>query len=128
MCDLERYRTVDTKIIKVLQTCDLTVADTGTVRYQGRLRGIISPPDGNEVALTRWSRVDFTGSQTWVRRLVDFHGWFTCTPTDAGTIVTHGEQFGFLRPAKWLMEPFLRTWLAADFDEEMQRLRSALER
>jgi hypothetical protein len=127
VADLERYRRVDHKIAKVVSGCDLAESDVGSLRYRGRLRGIPSPVDGNDVTLTRWSRIDFVGSpESWVRRLVDFHGWVTCEPTDDGTLVTHGETFDFHRPGKWLMEPWLRTWLRADLDAELQRLAEAL--
>jgi hypothetical protein len=87
VADLDRYRLVDTKIVAVLKGCDLSTGDTGTTRYRGRLRGIPSPIDSNDVTLTRWSRIDFVGSPgSWVRRLVDFHGWVTCEPTDDGTL------------------------------------------
>ena len=129
VCDLDRYRQVDTKIVRVIERCDLTESDRGTAPYRGRLRGIPSPVDSNDVHLTRWSRVDFTGSPaSWVRRLVDFHGWFACEPADVGTSVTHSEQFGFHRPGRWLMEPWLRTWLDDDLADELKRLAAALDR
>lgn len=125
--DLERYRQADTKIVRVLQAADLSPSDTGTVRYIGRVRGVVSPPDRNDVTLARWSRADFVASpDCWVRRLVDFHGWFTCEPTDGGTVVTHGERFSFHRPGRWLMEPYLCAWLQRDLNGEMTRLASAL--
>jgi Polyketide cyclase / dehydrase and lipid transport len=125
--DLHRYRQADTKIIKVIEAADLSVSDTATARYRGRLRGLISPADSNRVTLARWSRVDFVGSpDSWVRRLVDFHGWFTCEETDAGTVVTHGERFEFHRPARWVIDPYLRAWLARDVPDEMQRLAALL--
>jgi Polyketide cyclase / dehydrase and lipid transport len=128
VADLDRYRLVDTKIVAVLKGCDLSTGDTGTTRYRGRLRGIPSPIDSNDVTLTRWSRIDFVGSPgSWVRRLVDFHGWVTCEPTDDGTLVTHGEEFRFYPPGRWVMEPWLRTWLQHDLDHELHRLAAAVE-
>jgi hypothetical protein len=128
VCDLNRYRLVDTKFIQVAQGCDLSEADTGTIKYRGRLRGIPSPLDTNDVRLTRWSRVDFVGSPgTWVRRLVDFHGWVSCEQTDSGTVVTHGESFSFHRPGRWVMEPWLRTWLQNDIEAEVTRLAAAVD-
>ncbi len=127
VCDLDRYRQVDTKIVRVIERCDLTDSDYGTARYRGRLRGVPSPVDSNDVHLMRWSRVDFTGSSSsWVRRLVDFHGSFVCEPVDSGTSVTHSEQFGFHRPGRWLMEPWLRSWLDDDLADELKRLAVAL--
>lgn len=81
------------------------------------------------MTLTRWSRIDFVGSPgSWVRRLVDFHGWVTCEPAEEGTLVTHGEEFKFHRPGRWAMKPWLRTWLRDDLDNELQRLAAAVER
>jgi hypothetical protein len=126
--DLERYRQADTKITKVVRAAVLDADGVGHAKYKGRLRGIPSPADGNDVRLTRWSRVDFIGSPgSYVRRLVDFHGWFTCEATAEGTVVTHGEKFAFHAPGKWFMEPYLRQWLADDIDQEMLRLGQLLD-
>lgn len=123
VCDLERYRVADTKIGKIIQPAELSDAGIGTARYRGRVRGLPTPADTNDVHLQRWSRVDFVGSSdSWMRKVLDFHGWFTCEETDAGTVVEHGEHFEFHRPGSWLMEPFLRKWLGADMDNEMVRL------
>jgi hypothetical protein len=127
VCDLDRYREADTKIVKVIEQAVLAEDGTGRTKYKGRLRGISSPADSNDVHLTRWSRADFIGSpDSFVRHLVDFHGWFTCEPTTEGTLVTHGETFTFHRPGKWLMEPYLRQWLQDDIATEMLRLHSIL--
>jgi Polyketide cyclase / dehydrase and lipid transport len=121
VCDLERYRVADTKIGKIIQQPVLSADGIGTARYRGRVRGLPTPADTNDVHLQRWSRIDFTGSSgSWMRKVLD--GWFTCEETDAGTVVEHGEHFEFHRPGRWLMEPFLREWLAADMDNEMTRL------
>ena len=126
--DLNRYRFADTKISTVLKFGDLQTSDRTAVRYRGRLRGLPTPADTNEVHLTRWTRVDFIGSSTtWVRRFVDFQGWFTCLPTDDGTVVTHGERFAFRAPGRWVIEPYLRTWLAREMIGEMQRMKDCLE-
>jgi Polyketide cyclase / dehydrase and lipid transport len=129
VCDLDRYRQADTKIAKVIEAGVLANDGTATCRYKGRLRGITSPADRNDVWLTRWSRVDFTGSTDSVmRRVVDFHGWFTCEETDAGTLVTHGETFSFKGVVRWPMERYLRTWLHDDVAGEMARLAELLGR
>ena len=127
VCDLDCYRQADHKIIKVIDQGMPDDDGHSVVRYRGRLRGLVSPIDSNDVALIRWSRVDFVGSpQSWVRKLVDFHGWFTCAEADNGTVVTHGERFEFHRPARWLIDPYLRNWLARDIDDEMHRLAALL--
>jgi hypothetical protein len=128
VCDLERYRQADTKIVKVVRAGVLAEDGTASCRYKGRLRGIASPADGNDVRLVRWNRVDFIGSaDSWVRRMVDFHGWFTCEVTDAGTLVTHGETFAFKGLARWPMERYLRTWLHNDIAGEMTRLAALVD-
>jgi hypothetical protein len=128
VCDLERYRQADTKIVKVVRAGVMADDGTASCRYKGRLRGIASPADGNDVRLVRWSRVDFTGSaDSWVRRMVDFHGWFTCEEIDAGTLVTHGEMFAFKGPVRWPMERYLRTWLHNDVAGEMTRLAALVD-
>jgi Polyketide cyclase / dehydrase and lipid transport len=124
--DLERYRQADQKIRKIVDhgnRADLLQDKTTTVRYRGNVRGLVSPMDSNEVTLKRWSRVDFVGSpSSWVRRMVDFHGSFTCEPTDTGTVVTHVERFEFRRPFRWLTDPYLRDWLRRDVTAEMDRV------
>ena len=126
--DLHSYREADHKIISVIDAGELGDGDHATVRYRGRLRGLVSPTDSNEVTLTRWSRVDFVGSpDSWVRKLVDFHGWFTCVETADGTVVSHGERFDFHRPARWVIDPYLRAWLARDIADEMTRLATILD-
>jgi Polyketide cyclase / dehydrase and lipid transport len=121
VCDLERYRFADTKIGKIIRQPVLSADGTGTARYRGRVRPPI-PADTNDVRLRRWTRIDFVGSSgSWRRKVLDFHGWFTCEETDAGTVVEHGEHVDFHRPGSWLIEPFLRKWLAADMDKEMTR-------
>jgi Polyketide cyclase / dehydrase and lipid transport len=128
VCDLDRYRHADTKIVKVIEQAVLGADGIGRAKYKGRLRGIPSPADNNDVRLTRWTRVDFTGSpDSYIRRLVDFHGWFTCELTNDGTLVTHGETFSFRAPGKWFMEPYLRQWLHDDIAAEMLRLGALLD-
>lgn len=123
VCDLERYRLADRKIGKIIRQPVLSADGTGTARSRGRVRGLPTPADTNDVRLQRWTRIDFVGSSgSWMRKILDFHGWFTCEETDAGTVVEHGEHFDFHRPGSWLIEPFLRKWLAADMDKEMTRL------
>ena len=126
--DLDQYRLADTKITSILLAPDLSGSDRTTTKYSGRLRGLPTPADTNDVTLQRWSRVDLVGSaNSWVRHLVDFHGWFTCVESEDGTLVTHGERFTFHPPGRWIIEPWLRNWLRDDMAGEMQRLASHLE-
>ena len=126
--DLDRYRLADTKITSILQAANLSSGDRTTARYRGRLRGLPTPADTNDVVLQRWSRVDFKGApNSWIRYLVDFHGWFECVETTDGTVVTHGERFAFRAPGRWIMEPYLRNWLREEMSREMQRLADCLQ-
>ena len=59
---------------------------------------------------------------------LEFDGTFDCETTDAGTVVVHREAFTFKGPLRWILEPLLRRWLAADTKQEMVRFKEIIER
>jgi hypothetical protein len=124
--DLERYRQADTKIGKIRSfERDGT---TGTVRYRGKLRGLPTPTDTQTFELVPERSLTFRSvSSLWPGMLARFEGTFECEPVDEGTRVIHRERFTFRGPGKYLAEPFLRSWLAADTRDEMLRLKAHLE-
>ncbi|MBX3314160.1 MAG: SRPBCC family protein [Actinobacteria bacterium] len=127
--DMDRYRQVDQKIASVKQQPTLDEDGRGTLRYRGRLRGLLGPVDTQTVELDRWQRLVITGDpQAWTRRLFDFTGTFRCTPTDAGTEVTHTEEFAF-HPAlvHRLASRWLQGWLDSTMTDEMTALKRAVE-
>lgn len=127
--DIDRYRQADTKIGLVVEHPHLDENGRGRLRYRGRLRGLPTPVDTNEVRLDRWSGLTFTGApEVWTRRLVGFEGTFRCEPVDGGTRVTHRETFDF-HPAlvRRLAEAFLGRWLPGQVAAEMDRVKEMIE-
>ncbi|WP_438032540.1 hypothetical protein [Sorangium sp. So ce204] len=52
---------------------------------------------------------------------------FDLDETAVGTRIVHTERFRFFAPWRWVMDPFLREWLARDVREEMGRLKTLIE-
>lgn len=125
--DLDRYRQADAKIRRVTRPVTLGEDHRGSARYWGRLRWLPPAPDTNLVALTPWSRLVFTGAPRQPARLVmSFTGRFECVDREGGCEVTHSYEMQFRRPFRWLYEPLVRTWLQAELDREVARLRDLL--
>jgi polyketide cyclase/dehydrase/lipid transport protein len=123
--DLERYKLADRKIGRVLET--RREGDRILMRHGGRLRGIPGPPVSLEVTIDGLS-VAYRSIPTFPSRWVlTFDGGFELTETPAGTRVVHTERFHFFAPWRFVAEPYLRAWLAADIAEEMVRLQQLLE-
>ena len=124
--DLNRYRQADFKIGRV--GAIMRDGSSGTVRFAGRIMGIPSPSATYPFTLTA-SRLQFgspiAGLNKWI---LEFDGTFDCETTDAGTVVVHREAFTFKGPLRWVLEPLLRRWLAADTKKEMVRFKEIIER
>lgn len=127
--DLERYRRADLKITHVYEQVPPNASGRGRVRYRGRLRGVRTPPDTNEITLDRWSRLTFIGAPgIWTRRLVDFEGILECEPVDGGTRVVHRETFWFHpAPVERLARAYLGSWLQREIEREMARLEALVD-
>ena len=124
--DLERYREADTKIgrIRSFERHD----NSGTVRYRGKLRGLPTPTDTQTFELVPGRSLTFRSADSlWPGMVARFEGRFECEPVDEGTRLVHRERFTFRGPGRFLAEPFLRSWLAADTTQEMNRLKEQLE-
>jgi len=77
--DLERYRQADPKVGPVKEPVRLDEEGLGRVRYRGRLVGVPTPVDTQDVHLERWHRLTLTGAPgVWTRWFVDFEGTFEC--------------------------------------------------
>lgn len=127
--DLERYRQADPKVGPVKEPVRLDEEGLGRVRYRGRLVGVPTPVDTQDVHLERWHRLTLTGaSGVWTRWFVEFEGTFECERAGSGTQVTHREHFRFKpRPLGWLMDRLLGRWLAGTMPGEMTRLAQLIE-
>jgi hypothetical protein len=127
--DLDRYREADTKISSVDDCPEVGPEGRATVRYRGRLRGIRTPVDTQEIDLVRWSKLTIRGTPgVWTRRMSDFEGTFECEPVAGGTRVVHTETFWFKpAPLRWLADAYLGRWLRDQMVDEMVRLTALVE-
>ena len=124
--DLERYKTADWKIGRVLES--RRDGDAIFMRHDGKLRGVPGPAVSLTMVVEGTSSVRYRSVPTFPSRCVlTFDGGFELTVTPEGTHVVHTERFRFYAPWRWGAEPFLRTWIAADVRAEMARLKEILE-
>lgn len=125
--DLERYKEVDKKIVKVLGTDGPDSDGRGWVKMLGRVRGMPPAPDKQDFVLDRWRHLTFTGAARQPARMIfDFTGTFDCSvESDGTTLVTHSYRFNFKGPFL-LAERWLADWLQAEVEAEMQALSKRL--
>ena len=120
--DLERYKEVDPKIVRVSSVEGPDEDGRGSAKLWARMRGLPPAPDKQNFALEKWNRLTFTGAPRQPARLVfDFLGTFECEPTDDGIVLTHGYEFNFKGPFR-LGERLFSGWLQAQVEEEVQDL------
>lgn len=127
--DLDRYRRADPKIGAVKQAPGLDETGRGRARYRGKLRGLPTPVDTQDIELERWSRLTIRGAPgVWTRWFTEFEGSFACEPVDGGTMVTHTETFWFKpAPVRWLANAYLARWLHDEMPKEMAMLKQLVE-
>ena len=123
--DLERYKTADWKIGRVLES--RREGDRIFMRHSGKLRGIPGPAVSLELFVNGMSVAYRSVPSFPSRWILTFDGGFELTESPDGTRVVHTERFRFFAPWRFVAEPYLRSWLAADIAEEMARLKEILE-
>jgi Polyketide cyclase / dehydrase and lipid transport len=125
--DLNRYKLIDRKIVRVGKVIGPDDAGRGYVRIWGRVLKLPPAPDRQDFVLERWSRLTFRGAKRQPGRLVfDFTGHFECRPSNNGsTEVTHSYEFVFTRPFR-VIENRLGPWLQRELDVEIENLAAAL--
>jgi Polyketide cyclase / dehydrase and lipid transport len=123
--DLHRYRHADVKIRKVASV--ERTGDEATVKFRSRLRGLPTPTVTQLVTLTPGKRIDIRSAPNWMERMVEFEGFVTCEEGDEGTEVVHRETFRFKGPVGFLMERYLKSWIAQDLVDEVNRMKEILE-
>jgi polyketide cyclase/dehydrase/lipid transport protein len=124
--DLERYRQADTKIGRV----DFVErkGNSGRARYAGTMRGLPGPTETVSWTLEPYSQLRFVSTPSlWPGLVYRFEGLFACDEVREGTRVLHRESVFLRRPISWIVDPFLRGWLARDIAEEMRRMKRLLE-
>jgi Polyketide cyclase / dehydrase and lipid transport len=126
--DVERYREVDRKIIRVSSVDKPDADGKGSVKIWGRLGWLPPAPDRQDFHLEEWSRLKFVGaSRQPARAVFDFVGTFVCSPVvDGATTVTHAYEFRFKGPFR-LVERFLKRWLQREVEDEVRALATAVE-
>lgn len=130
IADLRRYGEADHKIGTVHEAPSVSASSpTSRARYRGRLRGLPTPPEWQQVVLEPWTRLTLRSEpDQWTNRIAVFEGGFHCEPQGPGrTHVTHYEEFRFNRALRPLAEAFLGAWLRADIEDEMHRLKELIE-
>jgi len=125
--DLDRYRAVDPKIVRVGSVRGPDAEGHGSARLWGRLPGLPPALDRQDFTLERWRKLTFVGAPRQPGRLVfDFVGTFECEPSgDGSTIVTHAYEFTFHGPFR-LYERRLARSLQQELETEMTSLAAAL--
>jgi len=120
--DLERYKEVDPKFVRVVSVDGPDKAGRGSAKIWGRMRGLPPMPDRQDFVIERWKRVTFTGASRQPARMIfDFTGTFDCEPSESGTTVTHAYEFRFKGPFR-LVERVLAVWLQREIEIEVQEL------
>ena len=117
--DLDRYREVDPKIVRVVSVDGPDGEGRGSVRIWGRMRWLPPAPDRQDFVLERWNRITFIGASRQPARLIfDFVGTLECEPADQGTRLTHAYEFRFKGPLRPL-ERALGSWLQRQVEDEL---------
>jgi Polyketide cyclase / dehydrase and lipid transport len=126
--DVDRYREVDRKIIRVSSVDKPDIHGKGSVKIWGRLGWLPPAPDRQDFHLEQWSRLRFVGARRQPARAVfDFVGTFACSPpVDGATTVTHAYEFTFKGPFR-IVERFLKRWLQREIEDEVRLLGAAVE-
>ncbi len=121
--DLDRYRQVDPKILRVWGVTGPDAEGHGSVNLIGRVQGMPPAPDRHRFTLVRWSDLTFTGAPRHPARLTyDFTGRFHCEPAgDGTTLVRHSYELRFKGPFR-LMEPRVGRWLTRQVQAEVDDL------
>ncbi len=124
--DLNRYKEVDPKIVRVLSVTGPDSDGRGSVRLLARMRGLPPAPDRQDFVLKRWERLTFTGAARQPARLIfHFTGIVECTPGEGGTQVTHRYEFRFRGPFRPI-ERLLAGWLQRQIEQEVRDLAQLL--
>lgn len=122
--DLEQYKLVDQKIVRVVSVDGPDRNGRGSVKMWARM-GVLPPAlDRQDFTLERWHRLTFTGAARQPGRLVfDFVGTFDCQPANSGTIVQHAYEFRFRGPFR-LIGRVLGDWLQDQLEDEVDAIKT----
>ena len=124
--DLEQYRRIDTKILRVFSIEGPDDEGNGSARILGRMRWTPPAPDVQDFSLERWQRLTFRGGARQPGRAVfNFTGTFECNEVAEGTEFTHAYVFDFTPPFRWL-ERVHRGSFTPDLRDEVDRLATHL--
>jgi hypothetical protein len=122
--DIEQYRRVDHKIGRVVRT-EMIDGDH-VVTFMTALRGL--PAKARQrMHVVGTARIEVSPMPSWQDKLVSFRGLFELTPVEGGTEVRHAYHFDFRPPMKWIVEPYIRGWLARGIETEVSDIKLVLE-
>lgn len=122
--DIEQYRKVDHKIGRVVKT--ETIDGDHVVTFRTALRGL--PAKARQrMHVVGTTRIEISPMPSWQDKLVTFRGLFELTPVEGGTEVRHAYHFDFRPPSKWIVEPYIREWLARGLKAELNDIKLALD-
>ena len=126
--DVERYRTVDSKIGTIHWIHRSADRREVTFRFTPRL-GPLPPVVRSTQRVTRMGNdsVSITALPSWVDRLARFHGSLSVTPVHGGVLVVRRLEFWIVSPLRLTLAPVLRRWLSRDVPAELAAVRLALE-
>lgn len=127
--DVERYATVDSKIRPIRWV--RREGDVTEFGFRPRFLGLPGPTTVSRMRLTPGQRIDVVlpgrPHNRTTRLLSDFDASFVCTPVEGGTHLVRTLNYRFRAPLKWVVEPALRGYLAADVRNEVALAKDHLE-
>lgn len=122
--NIEQYRKVDHKIGRVLKT--ETIDGDQVVTFMTVLRGM--PAKARQrMHVVGTERIEVSPMPSWQDKLVTFRGLFELTAVEGGTKVRHAYHFDFKPPMRWIVEPYIRGWLARGLEKEVSDIKAVLE-
>ena len=127
MRDLERYRTIDPKMRRVLSV--RWSGDRAQLRATGRLRHLPAVPVAFLIRIRGNDAIEVESDPAaWQTRIVKFRGTYHFDETTPGrTRVLHRQEFTFRTPLGWLLDPYLERWHRRTTREQLVALRNAIE-
>src|SRR5438132_7115440 len=127
MRDLERYRTIDPKMRRVLSV--RWNGDEAQLRATGGLRHLPATSVAFLVHIRGDDAIEVESDPAaWQTRIVRFRGSYYFDERSPGrTHVVHHQEFAFRVPLGWLLDPYLRRWHQRTTCEQLVMLRTAVE-
>lgn len=124
--DLREYRKVDEKLGRIHSIEPAADGDGVLVHFSPRILGLPGPSTTQRVVRSP-DRIDISGVPAWTDSFMTFRGFFTCRPTDEGTLVRRALDFRFRKPVAWALDPVFSRWLDKAVPQELTNAKRYLE-